>query len=210
MDELELLKKDWSRSEGSFDNFSEAEFYPMIRKKSSSIVKTLFYISIAELVFWIIINALPYLFPGSYSQESHGMILEFFSVLLTVVPFFIIGIFIWLLFKSYTNISVIDSAKKLMESILKTRRIVKYYVIFNLCLAFVSVPLNFFLVLQEDQDLATKVSAMNPSQMAILVALITLGTGVFIFIFWVFYRILYGILLKRLNKNYQELKKLED
>ena len=97
-----------------------------------------------------------------------------------------------------------------MENILKTRKIVKYYVLFNLVLAFVSVPLNFFLILQEDQDLAEKVNTMSPSQMAILIALIALGTGLFILVFWIFYRILYGILLKRLNRNYQELKKLED
>lgn len=210
MDELELLKKDWKRSDVSYNTYTEADIYPMIRKKSSSIVKTLFYISIAELVFWIAINALPYLYPNTFSEESHGPILQFLSDTLTVVPFIIIAIFIWLLFTSYRRISVIDSAKKLMENILKTRKVVKYYVIFNLFLAFVSVPLTFFLVLQEDPQLATTVNDLSASQMAILIAALALGTGIFILLFWVFYRLLYGILLKRLNHNYKELKRLED
>ena len=40
-----------------------------------------------------------------------------------------------------------------------------------------------------------------------LVALSLLAIA--IFIFWIFYRILYGILLKKLNKNYDDLLKNE-
>ncbi|WP_115462408.1 hypothetical protein [Winogradskyella aurantiaca] len=210
MDELELLKKDWNRSETSYTNYSEAEIYPMIKKKSSSIVKTLFYISIAEMVFWILINVVPYYLSSNYRKEIEELSHHTWYILLTVSGYFIIAGFIWFLYKSYTTISVTDSAKKLMESILRTRKIVKYYVIYNLFLAFISIPLSFYLMLQEDQQLATEVSNMNSGQMAILIALITAVTGLFIFVFWIFYRILYGILLKRLNRNYQELKKLED
>ena len=34
-------------------------------------------------------------------------------------------------------------------------------------------------------------------------------TGVLLVVIWLFYRVLYGILLKRLKENYSELKKLE-
>jgi hypothetical protein len=210
MDELELLKKDWKRAEGSYEPYSESELYPMIKKKSSSIVKTLFYISIAEMVFWILINVVPYYLSSDYRTEIEELSHHTWYVVLTVSGYFIIAAFIWFLFQAYTSISVTDSAKKLMESILKTRKIVKYYVIYNLFLAFISIPLSFYLMLQEDQELAAQVGAMNSGQIAILIAVITAVTGVFIFIFWVFYRILYGILLKRLNHNYKELKKLED
>jgi hypothetical protein len=33
--------------------------------------------------------------------------------------------------------------------------------------------------------------------------------AIFLLVFWVFYGLIYGILLKRLNGNYKELKKLE-
>jgi len=210
MDELELLKKDWSRSEKSFNTYSESDINPMIKKKSSSIVKTLFYISIAEMVFWILINVVPYFMSSNYRDEIEELSHHTWYVVLTVSGYFIIGGFIYFLYRSYNTISVTDSAKKLMESILRTRKIVKYYVIYNLFLAFISIPLSFYLMLQEDQELAAQVAGMNSGQMAILIALITAVTGAFIFVFWVFYRILYGILLKRLNKNYQELKKLEN
>jgi hypothetical protein len=209
MDELELLKRDWSRSEKAYETYSEKQIYPMIKRKSSSIVKTLFYISIAEMVFWILINVVPYFMSSNYRSEIEELSHHTWYVVLTVSGYFIIGAFIYFLYRSYNTISVTDSAKKLMESILKTRKIVKYYVIYNLFLAFISIPLSFYLMLQEDQELAAQVSGMNSGQMAILIALITAVTGLFIFVFWVFYRILYGILLRRLNQNYKELKKLE-
>lgn len=60
MDNLDLLKKDWNKSQPGDKQFSAKDIYAMLHKKSSSIVKTLFYISIAELVFWIVLNNLPF------------------------------------------------------------------------------------------------------------------------------------------------------
>ena len=59
MDELELLKKDWQKKEGQLPHLSFEEIYKMLRKKSSSIVRWIFYISIAEFIFWIAINRIP-------------------------------------------------------------------------------------------------------------------------------------------------------
>ena len=52
MDELDLLKKDWKKQEGNYPKLSYDEIYKMIWKKSSSIVKWIFVISIIEFLFW--------------------------------------------------------------------------------------------------------------------------------------------------------------
>ena len=44
---------------------------------------------------------------------------------------------------------------------------------------------------------------------AIYVGLALVGTAVILLIFWLFYKLLYGLLLKRLHRNYEELKKLD-
>lgn len=209
MDELELLKKDWNKSEGKFKEFSDTEIYPMIHKKSSSIVKTIYYISIAELVFWILINTVPYIISPKFRMHLEEMTHSTLFVVLSVLGYIIIGLFVYLLYRSYTTISVTDSAKKLMESILRTRRIIKYYVIYNLSIAFISVPVSFYITLKENKEFAEQVANMNDSQMLFLVGIVVATTAVFIIVFWLFYRLLYGILLKRLNRNYRELKKLE-
>jgi predicted PurR-regulated permease PerM len=36
-----------------------------------------------------------------------------------------------------------------------------------------------------------------------------LSTIVFVSVFWLFYRLLYGILLRKLNSNYKKLKKID-
>ena len=50
MKELDLLKKDWQKSDNSFEQVSEIEIYKMIHKKSSSIVKWILIISILEVL----------------------------------------------------------------------------------------------------------------------------------------------------------------
>ena len=52
MKELDLLKKDWKKNADSFEQVSESEIYKMIHRKSSSIVKWIFIISIIEFLFW--------------------------------------------------------------------------------------------------------------------------------------------------------------
>lgn len=54
MDELEFLKKDWQRKGEALPRLTFDEIYKMIWKKSSSIVKWIFYISILEFIFWTI------------------------------------------------------------------------------------------------------------------------------------------------------------
>ncbi|SDH35076.1 hypothetical protein [Winogradskyella thalassocola] len=209
MDELELLKKDWNKSENQYKSFTDCDIYKMSHKKSSSIVKTLFYISVAEFVFWILINVLPYFSSETYKESLDKSYHNPLFVGITIFGFVVIFIFMYLLYNSYKAISTTDSAKKLMESILKTRKIIKYYVIYNLVVIFISVPLTFYFEFNQNIEFHDQVEAFNSKQMLFLYGFTVLLTGVFLLVFWLFYKLIYGILLKRLNRNYNELKKLE-
>lgn len=209
MDELELLKKDWKRTDVEFETYSDTEIYPMLHRKSSSIVKTLFYISIAEFFFWILVNTLPYIFSENFRQKLNTSYENPLFMGLSILSLAVILAFIYLLFKSYKAISITDSAKKLMESILRTRKVIKYYVIFNLFMIFISIPLSLYFEFNENIEFHDQVEAMNSTQTMMLYGVTILVTGVFLLVFWLFYKLLYGILLKRLNRNYDELKKLE-
>ena len=182
----------------------------MSHKKSSSIVKTLFYISIAELVFWILVNTLPAIFSDKMRAQMEEMMHSSIYLTLTIMGYVIILLFVYLLWKSYTSISVTDNAKKLMESILKTRKIIKYYVLYNLTIAFISIPVSFYLTLQDHPEMAEKIAEFSNIQLVVLVGIIIATTGIFLLLIWLFYKLIYGILIKRLNKNYAELRKIED
>ncbi len=210
MDELDILKKSWNQPNAEHEKLSVKDIYPMLQKKSSSIVKMLFYISIAELIFWSLINTLPYFYSDEFRQKLEAIYTnEYILTALTVLSYSIILLFIYLLYKSYKSISVTDNAKRLMESIIKTRKIIKYYVLYNLIMAGISIIIGLYYSLHNDPNVSVQFSDFNTKQLVISFAVIGFFTIVFIASIWLFYRLIYGLLLKRLNKNYKELKKLE-
>ncbi|WP_397363191.1 hypothetical protein [Olleya sp. R77988] len=209
MDELELLKKDWVKTDAKFEQKSTKQLYPMLQKKSSSIVKTLFYISIAELVFWIALNALPFFMSDTYRAKHEEMYTSNMFIILSVLSYCIILFFVYLLYKSYKSISVTDNARRLMKNILKTRKVIKYYVLYNLIMASVSMIFAFYYTSKKDPELASKIEHFSNTQYMTMIGIFAFATIVFVGIIWLFYRLIYGILLKRLNRNYNELKKIE-
>ncbi|MBO6607134.1 hypothetical protein [Psychroserpens sp.] len=211
MDELDLLKKDWQKGPVKEESLlSSSEIYPMMHKKSSSIVKTLFYISVAELIFWILVNSIPYFSSAEYRADLEAMYGNNGILLgVTIFTYIVIITFIYLLYTSYKSISVTDNAKKLMESILRTRKIVRYYVIYNLVMAFLSMVFGLYYTIYENPEVSAQFAEFTDKQLMAALAVMVLGTLMFVFVFWIFYRIIYGILLRRLNRNYKELKKLE-
>ncbi|WP_142785545.1 hypothetical protein [Changchengzhania lutea] len=210
MDELDLLKKDWKKQDAEHKKLSVTDIYPMLHKKSSSIVKTLLYISIAELLFWILVNTIPYIVSDSYRSKLETMYANtgLFTAL-TIFSYAVILLFIYLLFKAYKSISVTDNAKRLMESILKTRKIIKYYVLYNLIMAGISLIIGFYFTFTNDPKVMSKISHFNDKQMLFLYGFMFITITIFVAIIWLFYKLIYGWLLKRLNRNYKELKKLE-
>ena len=75
MDELELLKKDWDKSKKNYPNLSKEEIYNLISKRSSSIVKWIFIISVLEFSLWTLLS---FSFDGSseaYEKFFEGYVL---------------------------------------------------------------------------------------------------------------------------------------
>jgi hypothetical protein len=210
MDELELLKKDWEKKDPAHKKLSVEELYPILYKKSSSIVKTLFYISVGELIFWILVNTIPYFTSDSYQDRLNAVYTnEYVFTGLTVISYIVILLFVYLLFKAHKSISVTDSAKKLMENILKTRKVIKYYVIYNLVMAFASMVIGIYIGIFHDPEVSAKIANFSNKQLLFTYTFIVFVTAIFVLIIWLFYKLLYGLLLRRLNRNYKELKKLE-
>ncbi|WP_179320290.1 hypothetical protein [Winogradskyella helgolandensis] len=209
MDELELLKKDWNKSDNQYQSFSDSDIYKMSHRKSSNIVKTLFYISVAELIFWVLINFLPFVLSDTMKAQLEEMTHSWLYVGMNILTYSVIILFVYLLWKAHKAISVTDDAKKLMESILKTRKIIKYYVLYNLLIGLISMPLGFYISISDHPEIAEKLSTASTTQLIVISAVAIGTTLVFLGLVWLFYKLIYGILIKRLNANYKELKKIE-
>ena len=213
MDELDLLKKDWQKENGNYPKLSYNEIYKMILKKSSSIVKWIFIISLLEFVLWTLVS---FGFKDSDSMKRFQEYdADFILIPFTVLGYIILAYFFYLFFKNYKTISATDSAKVLMENILKTRRTVKQYVAFNLIYLVVATIVVLFIEFDQDQQLISKVNEASANGevfkfYAIIIITIVVMLAIFVGLLLLFYYLIYGLLLKRLNRNYKELKRLED
>lgn len=197
MDVLENLKDAWKDQNATNIQFTETDIYKMIHKKSSSIVKWIFYISIAEFTLFFTSN----FFIDFDEMKDLGM-QNFVTTLITLS--FIVGVvFVSLFYKNYKNICVSDSTKKLMNRILKTKKTVSIYIMIQLFLAAITILWSAYAAAQS-YDLSNDEHLLNSTKFWIIISIFTLFL---LGIFWLFYQLLYGILLKRLKKNYKELSK---
>jgi len=205
MEELDLLKKDWKKNENSFQQVSEVDIYKMLHKKSSSIVKWILIISILEVLLWTGISLL-YNSDEYFIKTNSEHLIEYFKYL-TIFNYAVVTVFIFMFYKNYRAISTITSTKQLMKDILKTRKTVKYYVWYNLGMMVVSMIIGFILVFTVDPKLNEITSKGNA--MIFMIAFCTICILIFVGLFWLFYRLIYGILLRKLHRNYSELKKID-
>ena len=212
MDGLELLKKDWKKQDDRLPKLTYDEIYSMVLKRSSSIVKWIFIISLLEFAFWTLISFL--------MKDTEAMTrfdtadANHILIPMSIFGYVILAYFFYLFFRNYRTISVTDNAKKLMENILRTRRTVKQYVAFNLIYLFVSTFVALGILMKSDTEFSSlleKAAAdgelFKVYAVTILVTLFALAVAIGLIL--AFYYLIYGLLLKRLNLNYRELKKLD-
>lgn len=211
MDELDILKKHWKKQEESLPRLSYDEIYKMLWKKSSSIVKWIFVISIIELLLSSLLSI--GLADGDYWAEMETLRLKKFTIGLYIFSYSVTIYFIYRFYKNYQRISSTDDAATLMKNILNTRRTVKHYIAFVLISSGLSAVIVAVFSLRNHQ-LVTEVENTTKYTFDLMdwVKFVTAGVvllGVFLLALWLFYKLIYGILLRRLKKNYKELKKLE-
>jgi hypothetical protein len=214
MDVLDILKKDWKKQEATFPKLSYKEIYSMLLKKSSSIVKWIFIISICELLFWILIS---FLVPDSSKEFNEQMGVKRAFWILTLVNYVVFVVFMYLFYKNYRSITVTSTVKELMKSILKTRNTVRYFVYYNIgatALVLIGANLYFFFHQERLQKFLAETSnnygTLSPDKATTVFFVAQLIVGIlFIGLLTLFYYLIYGILLRRLKRNYRELKKIE-
>lgn len=208
MKELDLLKRDWQKND-AFEQVSEVEIYKMLHKKSSSIVKWIFIISILEIMLWTVISV--FFNTDDYLKNIKHEELDFYFEALTVFNYAVILAFIYLFYKNYMAISTTVSIKQLMKDILKTRKTVQCYVWYNLGMVALSLLFGFYIAFAYNPDVAVLMDKIdnNTKVMVVTIGVFVLIIAAFLGLFWLFYRLIYGTLLRRLFANYKELRKID-
>lgn len=205
MEELDLLKKDWKKSENSFEQLSEKDIYNMIHQKSSSVVKWILIISLIELSIGILLNVLSFDIDFFNKIDANGY--SIYIEALELVSHFVVLFFVYKFFKNYKTISSTDSTKKLMDDIISTRKTVQHYIWYNLLMVAISVLFGAYVAFSANQKIQN--TSLDMSTILLLLIIVTVIVAVFVLAFWLIYRLLYGRLLKKLFNNYNELKKID-
>ncbi len=201
MDGLDLLKQHWNRND-SFPKLNKMELQQMIHRRSSSIIKWIFVISILELSVGV---GLAFLLPIEEKQTSSFE--QYTSLLLGIIFRATIFFFIYIFFKHYRKIRNNTNTRTLLETILKTRQAVDHYIKFNI---------YFVIAYTVWSGLQHIVKAFDHKSIGegILVTLLVIivSTPIILITTYLmkhYYRILYRRLIHKLHDNYEELIRIE-
>ncbi|MDB4559722.1 hypothetical protein N9290_01105 [Flavobacteriaceae bacterium] len=211
--ELDNYKTIWKNQPEEKNKLSALEIYKMTQSKSNSIVKWILIIGLLEFVFWFAVN---------YLGTKNGALDPFEKLnLINFIDNFnyfhyvVVVLFLLLFYRNFSLITTVDDTKKLMKNILLVRKTVKWYVYYNLInVVIFSVILNILIFNTPDGiNILSGIEneSFNQEQMrSVFIITQIVVIAVMILILWLFYYLLYGILLKKLNKNYKELTKLNE
>ena len=139
--------------------------------------------------------------------------LKEFTIISYIIGYAITFFFIYQFYRNYIKITSTDDVSSLMKNIIKTRKTVKYYIAYILIsTGITSLIMTYFIFYYHSLNTTVEdVSAYSftTSQWLIFMGIMIIFIIIFLGLVWLFYRLLYGILLKRLHHNYKELQKLE-
>ena len=211
--DLANYKKVWKNQPEEKNKISALEIYKMTQSKSNSIVKWIFIIGLLEFVFWFAIN---YLGTKNGALEPYEKLkLISFIDNFNYFHYVVVVLFLILFYRNFSLISTVDDTKTLMKNILLVRKTVKWYVYYNLINVVVfSIILNILIFNTPDGiNILSGIDNESFNQehmMSVFIIAQIVVIAIMILILWLFYYLLYGILLKKLNKNYKELTKLNE
>lgn len=196
--EIDNLKNIWKVQKTA--SYDKETILKMLHKRSSSIAMWIFIISIIELAFGLLINLFTSENLNEEFSEEAIRFMEFTPYIFYAVIFLFIGLF----FRNYRQIKANMNISQLMQNIIKTRKTVHYYIYFNISFLILST----LVVLSMNLNKMLDHSFNSWTTLGVIIGtLVTLS--IFVLLFWLFYRLIYGILLRRLQQNYQEIKKLQ-
>jgi len=211
--DLANYKKVWKNQPEEKNKISALEIYKMTQSKSNSIVKWIFIIGLLEFVFLFAIN---YLCTKNGALEPYEKLkLISFIENFNYFHYVVVVLFLILFYRNFSLISTVDDTKTLMKNILLVRKTVKWYVYYNLINVIVfSIILNI-LIFNTPNGINIISGIDNESlnqehMMSVFIIAQIVVIAFMILVLWLFYYLLYGILLKKLNKNYKELIKLNE
>jgi len=205
MAELDFLKGHWSK-QPRFPVQTKEELQSSIRKSSFNVLKWLIAVNFFELLLFI---GLSLLLGDADDTGNHPVIdgiVNTLDFIIYALPLIFSAVYFILIRKLRNKHSV----SALLQNILTTRKLLNIYIYLNIAIFLIILYVAIFLTISAghiDQEAAGTLG--TTTSYVILISVCVLVSLLFMFVVWLFYRLLYGRLLQKLSKNYEELKDME-
>ena len=206
MDEFKSLKEKWANQK--FDKqYTVEELNGFLQKKSKTSIKWIFYLSVAEFFLYM---SFPFIIPNYYESFEYYKSLNLFefSIATSIIGYIILVYYMLRFFKNYRRISVTDSVKGHLSTILNTRRAVNQYIYFNLGILLIFLIVVMFSAFKLDENLIALQQENN--SVIMIVFIIGLLVSLIIGVFGLLYYFVYGRFLNPLKKNEKELMNIDN
>ena len=216
--DLDSFKKTWQEQpvQNKYDN---DEILQMLNKKSRNYVKYIFWISIIEFVlftafglFYILQNKESNTFLTSLQKlgvKQDEQLQDIFDNIYLVIKTFtllITGYFVIKFYQNYRKIKVEEDLKEFISRIIKFKKTVNAFILINILIVvvFTSALTIFGIYAIQNQN----TTLADSSIVAFIVSFI-ISTVLCVVLIWAYYRLVYGILIKRLDKNLTQLREID-
>ncbi|WP_210151705.1 beta-carotene 15,15'-monooxygenase [Chryseobacterium scophthalmum] len=216
--DLDSFKKTWQEQpvKPKYDN---NEILKMLNNKSRNYMKYIFWISVIEFLFFSVFGVF-YLIQNNES-DSFLSILEKMGVhkdsqlitkldniylIVKILSLVVTGFFVFKFYQNYRKIRVEEDLKLFIIRIITFKKTVNAFILTNigLLLILISALIGFTFYILNVQNIE-----INSSTFTGFIVGIIVSTILCVILIWVYYRLVYGIIMSRLDKNLNQLKEIE-
>lgn len=216
--DLDSFKKTWQEQpvQPKYDN---TEILQMLNRKSRNYVKYIFWISVVEFLFFSVLG-LFYLFPEEESDSFRKMLerlgaqeapeiennFGYAYLTIKVLSLLITAYFVLKFYQNYRKIKIEENLKGLITRIIKFKTTVNAFILISivLLLIFTFVLISFIFYILNSQNIQP-----SSSNLAIIIIGIAVSTLLAISMIWFYYRLVYGTIIRKLDKNLKQLKEID-
>ncbi|GAA5086610.1 hypothetical protein GCM10023210_08660 [Chryseobacterium ginsengisoli] len=216
--DLDSFKKTWQEQPVQ-EKYDNKEILQMLNRKSRNYVKYIFWISVFEFFFFSVMGIF-YFFQG---DETNGFLsyleklgarktpevensFDNIYLILKILSLVVTAYFVYKFYQNYRKIRIEENLKGLITRIIKFKKTVNAFILISILLlvAFTSIFTIFIFYSLNSQNIEPK-----NSELIIFVIGIVLTTGLSALLIWLYYRLVYGIIMKKLDKNLIQLKEID-
>ncbi|KMQ67865.1 beta-carotene 15,15'-monooxygenase [Chryseobacterium sp. FH2] len=216
--DLDRFKKTWQEQpvQQKYDN---NEILQMLNKKSRNYVKYIFWISVFEFLFFSVMG-LFYFLQGEETTTFLNVLeklgakrttelennFDNIYLGLKILSLLVTAYFVFKFYQNYRKIKIEENLKALITRIIKFKKTVNAFILISIALlvAFTSIFTVFIFYALNSQNIEPANSALT-----IFIIGIILSTGLTVALIWLYYRLVYGIIMRKLDKNLTQLKDID-